>query len=194
MTILYLHGLNSSGGSAKAARLRGGLAPIEVLAPTYPAHRPRQAVERLGALLATLPTRQLVVVGSSMGGFYGQYLARRFPFGHLVLINPALRPWELLPDHVGPQFNPATGEHYQLSEREILETRPFGVETVADGIPTTLFLDRGDEVIDYRIAEALYRGIGELHLFDGGSHAFDHMTEAVERIRALHQGVAAITP
>jgi len=106
-----------------------------------------------------------------------------------VLINPALRPWELLPEHAGEQYNPATGERYHLSAADILETRQFEIETVAGGLPTTLFLDRGDEVIDYRIAEAIYRGIGELRLFDGGSHAFDHMTEAVARIRLLYESL-----
>ncbi len=187
--ILYIHGLNSSGGSAKAAVLRSALAPIEVLAPTYPAHRPVEAVEQLTRYLETLPTERLVVVGSSMGGFYGQYLARRFRFGHLVMINPALRPWTLLPDHLGPQFNPVTGEHYELTAATVEALRGFGVDTVADGVPTTLFLDRGDEVIDYRTAEAIYAGVGELHIFGGGSHAFDHMSDAVVRIRQLHQAL-----
>jgi len=67
--ILYLHGLNSSGGSAKAALLRRELAPIEVRSPTYPAHRPVRAVAELSDYLVTLPISRLLVVGSSMGGF-----------------------------------------------------------------------------------------------------------------------------
>ena len=141
----------------------------------------------IGELLMTYP--RLLVVGSSMGGFYGQYLARRFPdhVARLVLINPALKPWELLADHVGEQHNEATGERYLLTAEEVAQTRQFGIDRVDDDIPTTLLLDKGDEVIDYRIAEEMYRGSGELFLFEGGDHSFQHMDEAIEIIRERYQ-------
>ncbi|MEN8167451.1 MAG: YqiA/YcfP family alpha/beta fold hydrolase [Pseudomonadota bacterium] len=208
--ILYLHGLNSAGtsdanpmdgqvpsghgcpGSAKAAVLRERLAPIPVLSPTYPAHQPVQAVERLSRELET-HTREalrdnqpLLLVGSSMGGFYGQYLARRFPLDHLVMINPALRPWELLRQVVGWQYNQALNERYYLSEEMVAATRRFAIEDVADGIPTTLLLDQGDELIDWRIAAAIYAGSGDIHDYPGGSHGFEHMDEAVGLIHSIH--------
>lgn len=65
-------------------------------------------------------------------------------------------------------------------------TQDFGVDQVCDGIATTLFLDRADEDIDYRIAMALYADCGDLILFDGGNHRFDHMEEAVAIVRARH--------
>ncbi len=184
--ILYLHGLNSSGASAKAVRLREGLPSVEVLSPTYPAHRPNDAVAELERLLGGLDPSRLVVVGSSMGGFYGQYLAGRFPFGHLVLINPALTPWSLLPDHLGEQYNSATGERYQLTAEMAEKTRLYDGAPPRHRAPTTLLIDRGDELIDWRIAQGLYAGRGELRLFEGGSHAFDHMAEATPLIGAIH--------
>jgi predicted esterase YcpF (UPF0227 family) len=181
--ILYLHGLDSSGASAKAQALRAGLAPLPVLTPTYPAHRPAQAVAELSARLETLcAAGPVALAGSSMGGFYGQYLARRFPVRHLYLINPALRPWELLPRFLGPRQS-ATGECYELRPEHAGATRPYGVERVDDGVPTTLFLDRGDETIDYRIALNLYAHQGRLLVFDGGSHGFDHLPEAIALLR-----------
>jgi predicted esterase YcpF (UPF0227 family) len=184
LRLLYLHGLDSSAASAKALALRSGLAPLPVLAITYPAHQPAQAVAQLSTWIGELcAAGPVALVGSSMGGFYGQYLARQFPVRHLYLINPALRPWELLPRFLGSRQVAATGECYELRPEHAAATRPYGVEGVNDEVPTTLFLDRGDEVIDYRTALAIYADQGRLVVFDGGSHAFEHLAEAIALMR-----------
>lgn len=189
--ILYLHGLNSGGISGKAATLREALAPIPVKCPTYPAHRPMQATYELQRYISELLQEhsRLLMVGSSMGGFYGQFLARQFREAvvRLVMINPALKPWDLLPEHVGEHYIEATNEHYMLTEELIEQTRQFHIENLNDGIPTTLLLDKGDEVIDYREAESRYRDCGELLIFEGGDHRFQHMDEAIEVIRNYYQ-------
>jgi predicted esterase YcpF (UPF0227 family) len=123
------------------------------------------------------------VVGSSMGGFYGQYLARRFRVAHLFMINPALTPWDLMAQFVGQNMTTAGGETYTITRGLIDQTRPFGIPDPCDGVPTTLFLDRGDEVTDYRFAEDLYRDCGRLMIFPGGDHAFQHLDEAIAVIR-----------
>jgi predicted esterase YcpF (UPF0227 family) len=193
--IVYLHGLSSAGSSHKAAVLRERLAPIPVLSPTYPAHLAEQAVQQLSHEMARYAAKAagldqpLVLAGSSMGGFYGQYLARRFPVDHLVMINPALRPWDLLKQVVGWHYNQPLDTRYYLSAEMVEATRRFGVEDVHDGVPTTLLLDQADELIDWRIAEAIYRGVGELDCFPGGSHAFEHLDEAVEILARIYRGL-----
>lgn len=186
--ILYLHGLNSSGASLKAAQLRAALGPTEVLSPSYPAHRPQSAVAALTAFLQrrlgehSRPEPWLWV-GSSMGAFYGRYLAQRFAVRHLVLINPALRPWELLAAYRGETFTTASGESYLVDGALIEATRLYAVEESAPEPPTTLFLDQGDEVIDWRIAEAIYRDRARVLSFPGGDHAFAHLARALPIIR-----------
>ncbi len=188
--LVYLHGLNSSSRSAKATLLTERLAPHPVVAPDYPAHRPEQAIERLSAFFSKLDAARPAVIGSSMGGFYGQWLARRFAFAHLFMINPALTPWDLFPPHIGEVMTTAQGETYSVTPELIERTRPFAVANPCDRVPTTLFLDRADEVIDYRIAERLYRDCARLLIWDGGDHAFQHMDEAIAVIRAhLDNGV-----
>lgn len=183
--LVYLHGLNSSSHSFKAQALSERLAPYPVLVPDYPAHRPPAAVALLSAFFADLGAVCPTVIGSSMGGFYGQWLARRFTFSHLFLINPALAPWDLLAPHRGEAQTTAGGESYRITDELIEGTRPYGIEDPCrDGVPTTVFLDRGDEVIDYRIAESLYCGCGRLRIWDGGDHAFQHLDEALDCIRS----------
>lgn len=184
--LIYLHGLNSSSESYKAGLLRERLAPLPVIAPSYPADRPDAAVERLLNIIRDFSHEgSPFVLGSSMGGFYGQYLARRLPFAHLFLINPALTPWDLLRDFQGLTQTTAAGKTYVVDRELIESTRRFGVDNPCDGIPTTLFVDKGDEVIDYRIAENLYRNCGRLMLFEGGDHGFQHLDEAIEVIREV---------
>jgi uncharacterized protein len=180
--IIYLHGLNSSGRSHKAGLLRRGLAPMPVLAPDYPAHRPAEAVSSLLAWFARLPSagdRGLDLVGSSMGGFYAQYLARRLPVARLYLVNPALAPWDLLPPYLGQAMTTAPGETYVVTTEMIEGTRAFEVADPCDGVPTTVFLDAGDEIIDVDIAARTYRDCGDVHRYPGGDHAFQHMDKVI---------------
>lgn len=182
--LVYLHGLNSSSQSYKAGLLRERLAPFPVFAPAYPAHRPDAAVATLSAFFDALPASALpLVVGSSMGGFYGQFLARRFTFSHLFLINPALTPWDLLHAYEGQPQTTADGETYVIDRALIESTRRYDITNPCDGVPTTLLADKDDEVIDYRVAEALYRDCGKLMIFEGGDHGFQHMDEAIAVIR-----------
>ncbi len=143
-------------------------------------------MEQLSAFFTDLGAQRPAVIGSSMGGFYGQWLARRFTFSHLFMINPALTPWDLFAHRIGETMTTARGDTYQVTAELIERTRPYGVPDPCDGVPTTLFLDQGDEVIDYRIAERLYRPCGRLLIWDGGDHAFQHMAEAIEVIRDHH--------
>lgn len=192
--IIYLHGLNSAGTSGKAAVLRERLAPIEVFSPTYPAQSAGEAVtfltERLEAMLLSVGSGwPNLLVGSSMGGFYGAWLARHLGFRHLVLINPALRPWELLRQVVGWQYNEAKNERYYLSVEMVEATQAFARAPKDIGVPVTLLHDKGDELIDYRKVEAEYREMADIHLFEGGSHAFEHMDEAVGIIGDIYRSL-----
>ncbi|MCU7853378.1 MAG: hypothetical protein KZQ80_14340 [Candidatus Thiodiazotropha sp. (ex Monitilora ramsayi)] len=187
--IVYLHGLNSAGTSGKAAVLRRQLAPIEVVSPTYPAQSAAEAVKILSSELGPLlqHNEPRILVGSSMGGFYGAWLARRVKAHHLVMINPALKPWALLQQVEGWQYNEAKDEHYYLSPEMVAATQAYETLPTEVGVPVTLLLDKGDELIDYREAEESYRGQADIRLFEGGSHTFEHMDEAVEIIGLLHE-------
>jgi predicted esterase YcpF (UPF0227 family) len=188
--IIYLHGLNSAGSSIKAARLRQALPAIDVISPTYPAQHAEYAVASLEQFFSGLPdTGPRVLVGSSMGGFYGAWLAKQVGADHLVMINPALKPWTLLKQAEGWQYNEAKDERYLLSAEMVAATQAYATEPAKIGVPVTLLHDKADELIDYREAVADYEGIADIHLFEGGSHAFDHMDDAVLIVGGIHRGL-----
>lgn len=191
--IVYLHGFNSSGGSAKAAWLRQHLPDITVLSPTYPAHVADEAPGVLRAYFARLHREhpengKLLLVGSSMGGFWARYLAPELGAG-MVLINPAMHPEASLLKAVGMNRNLATGEEYVLTDAQVRALGRYGVVKCNTQVPTLVLLDVADEVIDYRDAEAFYRDCGRVIVYPGGSHQFDHLPDALLHIVRLYESL-----
>lgn len=188
--IIYLHGFNSGGQSQKATWLRAQLAPAPVFAPTYPAHRANEALRVLRKFIRRLrrenpQSRKLMLIGSSLGGFWAQRLAPEFG-ARIVLINPSMRPDETLARHTGRYRNEATGEETVLTAQDVRALKAHRVEPCNPAVPTLLLLDAQDEVLDYRIAEAALRGCGKTIVYPGGSHRFEHLAEALPEIRALY--------
>jgi hypothetical protein len=190
--IIYLHGFNSGGRSHKATWLREHLAPVPVFAPDYPAHRARDALRILRKFIRRLrrenpQSRTLMLIGSSLGGFWARRLAPEFG-ARMVLINPSIRPDETLARHTGRYRNEATGEETVLTPEDARALKAHCVGPCNPAVPTLLLLDTNDEVLDYRIAEAALRGCGKTIVYPGGSHRFDHLAEALPEIRALYAG------
>lgn len=188
--IIYLHGFNSGGQSQKAAWLRAHLAPILVFAPGYEPHRAHEAARDLRKFIARLRREnpqdpKLMLVGSSLGGFWAQYLAPELG-ARIVLINPSMQPDETLARHVGRYRNEATGGETVLTAEDVRALRDYRVEPCNPRVPTLVLLDAGDEVLDYRIAEGEFRGCGETRVYPGGSHRFEHLAEALPEIRRLY--------
>ncbi len=175
--LLYLHGFNSSPGSAKAQQMAAWVAAnrpdIEVLIPAQP-NTPAAAWEAIEGVIAEARARhdgrlRLGAVGSSLGGF----MATRVSELHgcrAALINPAVRPHELLCDYLGPQVNPYTDERYELLPTHMDELRALAVPVRA---PERLWIlqQQEDEVLDYRKALREYE-FARLSLECGGNHAF----------------------
>jgi len=188
--IVYLHGFASSGLSRKAGQLRKWLAPLPVLSPSYP-QDPQRAVPFLQrylhqALAAERP-QPLLLIGSSLGGYYGQYLAQEYPCG-LALINPALDPVRLLRPYLGDNRIYYSGQSFRFEESDLRALEQYAVEDpCAAAGPRLLLLDRGDEVIDTELALSRYRSCARCLVFDDGNHTFTHLHESLQAIRELYR-------
>lgn len=191
--IIYLHGFNSGGTSAKATWLRRHLPDITVLSPTYPAHVADEAPKSIREYVAQVrreypQEKKLLLVGSSMGGFWSRYLAAELRAG-MALINPAMHPDVDLLRILGPTKNEATGEEYVLTAEQVKALARYKIPRCDPNIPTLVLLDEADEVIDYRDAEAFYRDCAKVIVYPGGSHRFEHLPEALPEIRRLHDAL-----
>ena len=176
--IIYIHGFNSSPASFKAKVLHDGLAARgcaqDFAAPALP-HSPAAAARALADLARKHPHAALV--GSSLGGFYATWLAEKFAL-RAVLVNPAVRPYELLAGHVGRQKNFHSGEEYEFTMEHVAELRALEVEAL-DPRRYLLMVETGDEVLDYRLAVDKYRGAQQL-VIPGGDHGFSDFADYAE--------------
>lgn len=176
--IVYIHGFNSSPASSKAQLLksrveaRGGSFAAPALS-----HSPAQAVAQLETLLAHSPGAALV--GSSLGGFYATHLAEKHAL-KTVLLNPAVRPYELLKDHLGPQQNFHTGERYEFTARHVEELRALEVAALTPA-RYLLVVATGDEVLDYRSAVERYRGCRQI-VIEGSDHGLSDFARYVDAV------------
>lgn len=185
--IIYLHGFNSTGNSAKGQYLKDHLPDIPVLTPTYH-YDPEVTVKFLEQLVEeTLQKSQhLTIIGSSLGGFYAQYLAHRYRVKS-VLINPALMPLETLHDYLGENTNFYSGETYILTQTHLDALLTLDIpDPCIESVPTLLLLDKGDELLDYRVAVNRYQDCADVIIFEGGDHQFQHMPEALSKIRDFY--------
>lgn len=178
--IIYIHGFNSSPASSKAQLLKARLEVLgrgaEFAAPALP-RTPAQAAALLDALAARHPHAALV--GSSLGGYYATYLAEKHDL-KAVLLNPAVRPYELLAPHVGRQKNFHTGEEYDFTARHIAELQSLEVDRI---MPERYLLlaATGDEVLDYRAAVTRYQGCRQI-VIEGSDHGLSDFVDYLKSV------------
>ena len=145
-------------------------------------HRPARAVAQAQAACSTVDARDLTLVGSSLGGFYATVLAERLGC-RAALLNPAVRPHAHFHKFLGPQKNLYTGEEFVLTAEHVDELKALQPAAITRPERYWLFVETGDEVLDYREAVDFYQGA--LHTVErGGDHTLvsfpEHVPELVD--------------
>ena len=117
--LIYIHGFNSSPQSNKANLLRNFAEKIslrdQIQFPQVP-HDPAKAISQLEKLVKKQLTSPAYpqdcgpcLIGSSLGGYYATWLAEKYDC-RAVLINPAVKPYELFDDYLGTNKTEYSGE------------------------------------------------------------------------------------
>jgi predicted esterase YcpF (UPF0227 family) len=184
-TILYLHGFISSPASRKAVMLgdylRGRAPDIEYRVPALH-HRPAQAVSQVLWHCLGRDPADLVIVGSSLGGFYATVAAERIGC-RAVAINPAVHPQSHFERYLGPQENVYTGERFELTRSHVTELAVLDPPGLTRPERYWLMVETADEVLDYREAVAWYAGAFQ-SVVQGGDHSFTSFPDFVPDIVA----------
>lgn len=90
--VFYIHGYGSSGNSETVVNLRRMLDDeFELIAPTYSGSAPLEAAKELETLYAKHAGANPIIVGTSLGGFFANYLSR-VTNAPSVIVNPSIRP------------------------------------------------------------------------------------------------------
>ena len=143
-------------------------------------HRPARALEQIGSACGDVAAADLTLVGSSLGGFYATVMAERLGC-RAALLNPAVHPHRHFARYLGPQTNLYTGESFVLTPEHVDELRAADPPAITRPERYWLFVETGDEVLDYR--EAVTRYEGALHeVVRGGDHTLVSFPERIPDI------------
>ncbi|MGR8931326.1 MAG: YqiA/YcfP family alpha/beta fold hydrolase [Gammaproteobacteria bacterium] len=197
--IIYLHGFNSASldsvgnlliGKDKLRVMQTFCAEKQVLffAPNVDYRDFQRLVEDMWHEWSQLLGQgfDVVFMGSSLGGFACEYLAMKTR-AKAIMINPAINPSALLPQFTGVTENFETGQPYFWSQPHCDQYLRYEQE-LADSnltIDRTILLDMADEVLDAEKTRIKYQGNANVLAFEGGSHGFEHMAEALAAVERV---------
>ena len=183
--LLYIHGFNRSNQSDKAVQTANY---IRQHYPNLTFHQPQipTSIHDAIALLTALTERAVAdgeplrFIGSSLGGYFASFLAEKYG-GKAVLVNPAVKPYDLFEEFLGDQYNPYTGEHYQVVDEDRIAVAEYDTNVICHPDRFLVLLQTGDEVLDYRQALHKYHCC-ELHLEPNGDHSFVGYEQQLDKI------------
>jgi len=159
--------------------VRGCVSGVDYRVPRLH-HRPITAIAQVTELCRGIDPANLTFVGSSLGGFYATVLAERLGC-RAALLNPAVHPQRHFERYLGPQRNLYTGEEFELTREHVEDLRALDVERITHPERYWLFVETGDEVLDYREAVGFYAGAVQ-EVVRGGDHALTCFPERIPEI------------
>ncbi len=171
--ILYLHGFLSSPQSKKAQQTLDYCQSLgigdQLLIPEM-LDGPAETIRQLKKTMAGLPLSRLGVIGSSLGGYYATWLSEEFNLP-AVLINPAVRPFELWEDHLGEHRNYYSDHIHVVTRDHIDELKALNRDPLCYPEQFMVMLQEGDEVLDYREAAEKFAD-STLVIHENGDHSY----------------------
>lgn len=195
--VLYLHGFRSSPRSTKArltceaARAAGWFASApdlndEPAAAAETARREAESLLERGG--------ELLIVGSSLGGFYAGRLAAELGC-RSALLNPCLEPWALIGPLIGWHDIEGTDrrirvdEHFGPALRALAEEVSPIPSTRAQQRRTWVLLSDADEVLDWTQARDALRGCRQM-ISPGDDHRIQRYAEFLPSLFAWASAAA----
>jgi predicted esterase YcpF (UPF0227 family) len=185
--LLYLHGFRSSPKSTKAGMVAARIAQrhpeVTWWCPQLPPS-PRAAMDLVMQGIAGWPRERMVVIGSSLGGFYATYVAQACDC-RAVLLNPAVDPARDLGKYIGEQtawHDPE--EHFFFEPRFIEELRAQEAGPLRHPEKFFAVIAKGDEVLDWREMTARYKGC-RIELLEGSDHALSDFESQIGEVFAF---------
>jgi len=182
MNIIYLHGFQSSALSIKGQQIKDycqqqGNLQVHLPDLNMP---PAQTIAHVAAMIESLD--RVVLVGSSLGGFYATQLVAKYGVP-AVLINPAMRPWQLFRDLFGVEQIPyVVSEKWTLDHTHLDQLEQMAVPFVQDADKILVLLQQGDEVLDYREAQRYYSSASHQSMLiteANGNHAMENFADKI---------------
>jgi len=187
--ILFLHGFASSGNATKAEVLKKYCSDnfqkrnYTFLAPDLPVE-PNMAIGLINNILESAD-KDTTVFGSSLGGYYAMWAGAKFNV-NIVLINPAVEPYEGLKEKIGLNKNCQTGEEFEFKEGYINQLKELFSDIDFSEYPKekiVLMLAEDDDLLDYRRTLKYFDSeYGKLILEKESGHSFTKFGENLKYV------------
>lgn len=186
MTIVYLHGFRSTANCDKARITKKMFPEHDFIALTYCPHNPHQAAEQISTLAKAISsTKNTVVIGSSLGGFWARWMSYKFGMRSL-LINPSLHPDKTLNTAGEYEIFDGSGNTIEVTENGIAAFKLFKLNAEdAIELDCSAWIASDDEVID---AKATFEQLEPFHkvtMFETGGHRFSQFVNMRAQIEEL---------
>ncbi|SDB82202.1 YqiA/YcfP family alpha/beta fold hydrolase [Acinetobacter boissieri] len=157
--IIYFHGFQSQAHSVKGLLLRQYCAQyfpdVKVYLPDLN-RPPCQVIEHIHSYMAQFPNHRFFCVGSSLGGFYANYIACLYGLKS-VLINPVVDPALVFAEQIGMSNLPySITSSWALQQLDLDDLAQMFTSIVLKRSEKLLLLQQGDEVLDYQQAQRYY--------------------------------------
>lgn len=179
MNIIYLHGFQSSPLSIKGQYIQAFCQNQHHVHLPDLNMPPEQVLAHVSEMIECLD--QVVLIGSSLGGFYATQLVAKHAVP-AVLINPAMRPWQLFHDLFGSELPYAVNAKWTLDQTQLDQLEQMAVPFVQDADKILVLLQQDDEVLDYREAQRYYSNAAHQSMImteANGNHAMDNFADKI---------------
>lgn len=119
-----------------------------------------------------LKGRNLIVLGTSLGGFWANYFANRVGARGAILINPVVDPQELMRVMKGENYSERRQKTFQVGEDAVAA---YGTVRPVENPQTDMLvlLTADDELLSYEDAVRVFSAIGRasIEIFERGGHS-----------------------
>jgi predicted esterase YcpF (UPF0227 family) len=189
--LVYLHGFRSSPKSSKAVMTEEAVRAISSIDYSYEWYcpqllaSPKESMHMVTTHIDKSSAGRIVIVGSSLGGFYTNYLAEKYQCKGVAL-NPAVYAARELEPHVGMMTAYDSDEPFDFRAEYINELRSLQVEKITDPKRYFLIAAKGDELLDWKEMVGFYSGAKQLVL-EGSDHGIadyaNHLPAVIDFIQ-----------
>lgn len=186
-TILYLHGFMSSPASFKAQLLKTALAEkaadCRYDCPQLPLP-PAEAIETAMAAVKDVPDHELTVIGSSLGGYYANWIAEQ-RHCKAVLLNPVIDPWRIKILEDSPDKSDLQVKAWlDFRETYTAALAAIRVKTVTTPDRYLLVAATGDELLDWHLMCDHYRDAHQI-IIKGSNHGISDFEQYLPQVLAF---------
>ena len=179
--LVYLHGFRSSPNSTKAVMTGEAVRALSRPGNIYEWYcpqllaSPKESIDMVVKHIDQSKADRIVIIGSSLGGFYTNYLAEKYQCKGVAL-NPAVyAPRELEP-HVGMMTAYDSDEPFDFKAEYIDELHALQVNQITNPDRYFLIAAKGDELLDWKEMSTFYPGAKQL-ILEGSDHGIGDYAE-----------------